>query len=67
MSKTDTEKAPCLLGSGPASRRAGVSRDTLRRWAERGLVPAVRTPSGQLKFRPEDLDDLFRPAAEADA
>lgn len=54
-----------LLTSGPAAQRAGVHRDTLKRWARLGYIPAVRTPSGQFLFNPEDLDDLLHPAADA--
>jgi excisionase family DNA binding protein len=38
-----------------ASRRIGVSRATLRSWADRGRVHAFRTPGGHRRFRERDL------------
>ena len=32
-----------------------VSEHTLRRWADAGVVPCRRTPSGQRQFLPSDL------------
>lgn len=34
----------------------GVSENTIRRWEQRGLIPAVRLPSGVRRFRPEDVE-----------
>lgn len=45
-----------LLTTGKAADRLGVSANTLRRWAEERRIPFVRLPSGQLRFRPTDLD-----------
>ena len=33
-----------------------VSEHTLRRWADAGVVPCRRTPSGQRRFLPGDLE-----------
>jgi excisionase family DNA binding protein len=33
----------------------GVHENTIRRWEERGLLQAVRLPSGVRRFRPEDV------------
>jgi len=41
-----------------AARELGVSENTLRRWEERGLLRAVRLPSGVRRFRPEDIAAL---------
>jgi excisionase family DNA binding protein len=41
-----------------ASQRVGVSRATLRSWADRGRVHAFRTPGGHRRFRERDLADL---------
>jgi len=62
-----------LLGSSAAAQRlteAGleVSEETVREWARRGLLRAVRTPSGRFKFRREDLDAILedgQPSAAA--
>jgi predicted site-specific integrase-resolvase len=46
---------------------------TIRRWAERGLLQAVRLPSGVRRFRPEDVEAMraqmfsgFAPLREGD-
>lgn len=46
-----TEAATCL----------GVSAMTLHRWASRGLIPYIELPSGQRRFRQEDLRRILRP------
>jgi hypothetical protein len=38
-----------------AARELGVSENTLRRWEQRGLLRAVRLPTGVRRFRPEDI------------
>lgn len=45
-----------LMQVREAARALGVSENTIRRWEERGLIPAVRLPSGVRRFRPEDID-----------
>lgn len=50
------EVAEHWLGLGEASRRLGVHDNTLRRWADRGLITSRRTPGGHRRFlvaRPE--------------
>jgi excisionase family DNA binding protein len=34
----------------------GVSPETILRWTRRGELPAIRLPSGAIRYRPEDLD-----------
>jgi len=36
----------------------GVHENTIRRWEERGLLRAVRLPSGVRRFRPEDVEAM---------
>jgi excisionase family DNA binding protein len=36
----------------------GVHENTIRRWEERGLLQAVRLPSGVRRFRPEDVEAM---------
>ena len=36
----------------------GVRSDTVRRWARDGLIPAVVLPSGQVRFRREDVENF---------
>jgi excisionase family DNA binding protein len=58
------------LGLGEAARLLGIHYTTLRRWANAGEVACFRTPGGQRRFAPADLErfraGLRRPAgAEA--
>jgi excisionase family DNA binding protein len=47
-----------LMQVRQAARELGVHENTLRRWEERGLLPAVKLPSGVRRFRPEDVAAL---------
>ena len=38
------------------ARTLGVHENTVRRWEERGLLHAVRLPSGVRRFRPDDVE-----------
>jgi molybdopterin-binding protein len=48
-----------------AAELLGVSDDTVRRWAEAGRLPTVRTPSGRLAVEGEDLAAFCQQSAEA--
>ncbi|HEX8557535.1 MAG TPA: B12-binding domain-containing protein [Pyrinomonadaceae bacterium] len=52
------------LTSREAARLLGVSEASVKRWADGGLLPAVRTAGGHRRFRPEDLA-AFRHGATA--
>jgi excisionase family DNA binding protein len=45
-----------LMQVRQAARVLGVSENTIRRWEDRGLLRAVRLPSGVRRFRPEDIE-----------
>lgn len=45
-----------LMQVREAARALGVSENTIRRWEERGLIPAVRLPSGIRRFRRADVE-----------
>ncbi len=47
---------PELMQVREAARALGVSENTIRRWEERGLIPAVRLPSGVRRFRRGDIE-----------
>lgn len=47
-----------LRPSGWAAEYIGVTTETLRTWAKAGRIPYVRLPSGQYRFRVEDLDAM---------
>lgn len=52
---------PTLVSSGDAARHVGVSRSTLNRWIDAGVItPARRTVGGQYRW---DLDELDRQLA----
>jgi excisionase family DNA binding protein len=44
-----------LMQVRQAARALGVHENTIRRWEERGLLRAVRLPSGVRRFRAEDV------------
>lgn len=44
------------LSSVEAAAILGVSRDTVVRAADRGEIPVRRTPGGQRRFNPEDVE-----------
>ncbi len=45
-----------LLTISQAAARLGVHPDTLRAWADKGLVPVIRTPTGYRRFVPEVIE-----------
>jgi excisionase family DNA binding protein len=45
-----------LMKVREVARTLGVHENTVRRWEERGLLRAVRLPSGVRRFRPEDVE-----------
>jgi excisionase family DNA binding protein len=66
-SKSYSDEA--LVALGVAAELVGVSRNTLRKYADDGLVTVYRTPSGQRRFRVSDLRELItreqKPASRA--
>lgn len=54
------------LTIGDAAALADVSVDTLRRWADKGLVKAERRPSGHRVFRRADIEAIHQPAPQPD-
>lgn len=56
----DAAPAPARwLSLGPASRLVGVDPDTLRRWADDGLIEAYVTPGGHRRFGQETIEKLI--------
>ena len=47
-----------LMQVRQVARTLGVHENTVRRWEERGLLHAVRLPSGVRRFRPEDVEAI---------
>lgn len=44
-----------FLTTGEAAERMGVHPDTLRRWANKGIVPVTRLQNGHRLFKPSDI------------
>jgi len=42
-----------------AAEMLGVHPETLRRWADEGKVPYVRTPGGERRFASEDIEAVM--------
>lgn len=47
-----------LLTISEAARRIGVHPNTLRGWADKGLVKHVKLPSGYRRFLASDIEQL---------
>ncbi len=45
-----------LLTAREVADLLGVSTETILRWTRRGDLPAIRLPSGALRYRDADLD-----------
>ncbi|KAB2845527.1 MAG: MerR family DNA-binding transcriptional regulator [Hyphomicrobiaceae bacterium] len=45
-----------LMQVRESAQALGVSENTIRRWDERGLIRAVRLPSGVRRFRRADIE-----------
>ncbi len=57
-------REPEWLTLGQAARFLGVAQSTMRKWADQGVVPAIRTHGGHRRFRRGDLEAfLVRSAA----
>src|SRR5687767_7156732 len=55
------------LTSRQAARLLGASEASVKRWADGGLLPAVRTAGGHRRFRPEDVAAFGRGRVESGA
>jgi excisionase family DNA binding protein len=47
-----------VLTRGEAAQVLGVHPSTVTRWAAAGLLPCVRTPSGERRYRSRDVEEL---------
>lgn len=60
--------ASSLLTARDVAELLGVTPATVLRWTRQGALPAVRLPSGQIRYRPEELDAwLLRRATAGDS
>lgn len=49
-----------LISIGKAAELLGVSVGTLRAWADKGLIRAIRLPSGYRRFTREEIEETRR-------
>lgn len=59
MTRNDSYPDDALVAVKPGAGLIGVHPDTLRRYADDGRVPYVRTPTGARRFRVADLRALL--------
>lgn len=53
------ESATYELTVGQVAALVAADASSVRRWADRGLLPCWRTPTGHRKFRRRDVDELI--------
>jgi excisionase family DNA binding protein len=58
------DELPELLTTAEVARVFKVARSTVSNWAAQGLLPHTRTPSGRLRFRRTDVEDVLRRGLE---
>jgi excisionase family DNA binding protein len=46
-----------LLTARAVGEALGVSAETILRWTRAGKLPAIRLPSGAIRYREADLDE----------
>lgn len=51
---SDSTDAPEYLRPADVARRWGVTQSTVRRMIRTGALPALATPTGRYRIRPED-------------
>jgi excisionase family DNA binding protein len=49
-----------LLTISQAAEMLGMNQKTLRSWADKGLVPHTRLPSGYRRFSLEEVEEIKR-------
>jgi len=52
-----------LLRPAEAAAAFGVQTSTLRRWADEGLLPVVRTPAGTARYPAAAVEEILRHAS----
>jgi excisionase family DNA binding protein len=48
-----------FLNVSEAADFLGVSAASLRKWSDQGLLPVYRTPGGQRRYSPTDLEEFL--------
>jgi len=47
-----------LIGVSEAAARAGVHKNTIRKWVNDEILPAYWTPGGHRRIKPSDLESI---------
>jgi len=55
---------PTHLTTGQAAAALQVSSETVRRWANQGLLKSYRLPSGQLRIQSDNIETLRKKAEQ---
>jgi excisionase family DNA binding protein len=53
------EASQRFLNVSEAAEFLGVSAASLRKWSDQGIVPVYRTPGGQRRYAPPDLEEFL--------
>lgn len=53
------EASQRFLNVSEAAEFLGVSAASLRKWSDQGIVPVYRTPGGQRRYAPADLEEFL--------
>ena len=53
-------QVPAPVSIGLAATMLGVSIDTVRRWADEGVIDSNRTPGGQRRFEVAEIERVKR-------
>ena len=59
VEKGSWKQAQRFLNVSEAAEFLGVSAASLRKWSDQGIVPVYRTPGGQRRYAPEDLEQFL--------
>lgn len=51
--------SPLGLSTSQAAEALGVSLGTIRRWSDMGHLASYRTPGGQRRFSPEQIEEFL--------
>jgi len=54
-----TIAGPDVLTRAETAQVLGVHPSTVSRWADSGLLPHIRTPSGERRYRRGDVEELL--------
>lgn len=61
MKRSDSYPDDALIAVAQAADILGVHPDTIRRWADDGHMPVLRTPTGMRRFRAGDIRAVLVP------